>query len=187
MNALPVLLPGRLYLAHAVGTAKEDKNARDRASRPISLHNLTLLAGTSALPPGIRLIDQDEFRASVSGGQDVIAIHGYCQSNVPGQLVNSTLSIAVPADGQGDGYVAELYEWPGIVPEMAVLRVEQMVIQLFAENHGSGNFDPETVWEPGKTRYTLVGREVDITTIQASGMVNRAGDWTCALAAAVLL
>jgi pyruvoyl-dependent arginine decarboxylase (PvlArgDC) len=161
MNALPVLLPGRLYLAHAVGTAKEDKNARDRASRPISLHNLTLLAGTSALPPGIRLIDQDEFRASVSGGQDVIAIHGYCQSNVPGQLVNSTLSIAV--------------------------RVEQMVIQLFAENHGSGNFDPETVWEPGKTRYTLVGREVDITTIQASGMVNRAGDWCCALAAAVLL
>jgi pyruvoyl-dependent arginine decarboxylase (PvlArgDC) len=186
MNALPVLMPGRLYLAHAVGTAKEDKNARDRASRPISLHNLTLLSGTSALPPGIRLIGQDEFRASVSGGQDVIAIHGVCQSNVPGQLVNSTLSICVPADGQGDGYVAELYEWPGIVPEVAVRRTERMVLQLYAENHG-GPFDPKFLWEQGRTRYTVSGREVEITTIQAAGVVNDDGDWCCALAAAVLL
>jgi arginine decarboxylase len=187
MNSLPVLMPGRLYLASGVGSAKENKNARDHASAGIGLADLTLVAGTSVLPAGIQLIDRDAFRAAVTPGQVVFAIHGICEANEPGRRVNSTLSVAIPADGQGTGYVAELYEWPGIEDAEAVRRTEQMAIQLYAERQGAGPFDPRFLWESGRTRYRLAGREVDIHTIQAAGVVNADGDWCCALAAAVLL
>jgi arginine decarboxylase len=151
------------------------------------LADLNLVNVSSVLPAGIRLIDRDAFRAAVAPGQIVFAIHGICEANEPGRKVNSTLSIAIPTDGQGTGYVAELYEWPGIEDAIARHRTEQMVIQLYAERQGSGPFDPKFLWEPGRTRYRLAGREVDIHTIQASGVVNSDGDWCCALAAAVLL
>lgn len=187
MDAMTPIIPSRLYLTTGFGSAREHKNARDYASAPGGLADLTLVAGTSVLPAGIRPVDRDAFRALVTPGQIVFAIHGLCESNTPGQRVNATLSVAMPTDGHGTGYVAELFEWPGLEDDAAVRRTERMVIQLYAERQGSGPFDPRTVWEPGKTRYTLAGREVDVTTVQASGVVNDDGDWTCALAAAVLL
>jgi pyruvoyl-dependent arginine decarboxylase (PvlArgDC) len=154
MDTMIPLIPSRLYLAAGVGTAKENKNARDHASAGILLANLNLVNVSSVLPAGIRQIDGDTFRAAVT---------------------------------PGTGYVAELYEWPGIEDAEAVRRTEQMVIRLYAERQGSGPFDPTSVWEPGRTVYSLAGREVEVRTIQASGVVPASGDWTCALAAAVLL
>jgi arginine decarboxylase len=185
-RGIPVMVPRWLFLTTGFGTDKEHKNARDHASAPAGLADLTLIAGTSALPPGIEFIGRDEFNSKISPGRDIIAIHGYCESNVPGQLVNSTLSIAYPADGQGRGYVAELYEWPGIHPEIAIRRTERMVMQLYANRHGVVDFDPFEVWEPGKDTYTLAGRDVKLFTIQAAGIVPESGDWACALVAAVL-
>lgn len=184
---LPILIPKYLFLTHGFGTDKEHKNARDHASAPAGLADLTLIAGTSALPPGIEFIDKAKFTGNVSSGQDVIAIHGYCESNVPGQLVNATLSVVVPADGQGRGYVAELFEWPGIHPEIAVRRSERMVLQIYANRHGLVDFDPTVMWEPDRKTYTIADREVEMHTIQAAGIVPESGDWACALAALVLL
>jgi arginine decarboxylase len=187
MDPMPALIPKFLHLASATGTAREHKNARDRASRPVALARQNLVSVSSVLPPGIQLVDRDAARALMADGQIIHVIHGLCESNTPGQLVTATLSVAIPADGHGVGFASELFEWPGIVPDAAVRRTERMVLQLYAENHGPEDFDPRTVWEPGRTRYTLAGREVDVTTIQASGVVNDDGDWCCALAAAVLL
>lgn len=186
-RGIPVMLASRIFLTTGFGRDKEHKNARDHASDPAGVADLTLIAGTSALPAGLRFIDRDEFNASVIAGQEVIAIHGYCESNVPGQIINSTLSVVVPCDGQGKGNVAELFEWPGLDPDAAIRRTERMVIQLYAERNGQKGFDPKIVWEWGKTTYTLAGREVYIYTIQAGGIVSDEGEWACAFAGAVLL
>lgn len=184
---LPIMIPRWMFFTTGFGTDREHINARDHASAPAGLAELTLRKGTSALPPGIEAIDRAKFNGNVSSGQEVLAIHACCESNVPGQLVNATLCAAVPTDGQGKGFVAELYKWPGIHPEIAVRRTQRMVIQMYAERHGMVGFDPYDVWEPGRDTYELAGREVKIHTIQAEGIVPESGDWACALAALVLL
>jgi arginine decarboxylase len=186
-EGLPILIPNRLFLTTGVGIDQEHKNARDHASDPAGVADVTLIAGTSALPAGIRLIDREEFATAITAGQNIIAIHGYCESNVPGQLVNSTLSIAIPADGQGKGNVAELYEWPGLDPAAAVRRCERMVMKLYAERNGQKGFDPKSMWEYGRYTYTIAGKEVYIYTIQADGVVPDSGEWLCTLSAAALL
>jgi pyruvoyl-dependent arginine decarboxylase (PvlArgDC) len=186
-RGLPVMVANRLFLTTGFGQDQEHKNARDHASDPAGVADLTLIAGSSALPAGIKIIDRDEFNAAVTFGQEVIAIHGYCESNVPGQIINSTLSVILPVDGNGKGSVAELFEWPGLDPDAAIRRTERMAIKLYAERNGNKGFDPGSVWEQGRTSYTLAGKDVYIYTIQAGGTVSDDGEWACALAAAVLL
>jgi pyruvoyl-dependent arginine decarboxylase len=181
------MIPTRLYLAQGVGTHKQDKNAKDRASAQAGLPDLNLVEVSSVLPAGIRLIDFEEFRAQVTPGEIVPAIHGTCQSNVVGQIVTATLTAVLPDDPAVVGYVAELFEHPGLTTEMAVRRTETMALQLFAERHGESDFAADDVWRATRRDYTVAGQRITLRTLHAEGEVNWDGDYTCALVAAVLL
>lgn len=183
------MVPTKLYLCAGSGTHPAgDKNARDRASVACGLHDMNLVSVSSVLPAGIRLIDRAEFRGLVESGQIVHAIHGICESTVPGQRINATLCCVVPDDPAVVGYVAELYEHPGIGDDLARRRTEIMALQLFAERTGAGpDFRAESVWVPGRISYVLAGHPVRLVTVQGSAIVNPDGDYTAALAAAVLL
>jgi arginine decarboxylase len=183
----PSFVPTRLYLAAGSGTAKENKNARDHAGDAMGVSDLNIVTVTSILPAGIRLIDRDEFRAAVVGGQVMFAIDALCESNVPFQTVNATLTIALPEDPSVVGYVAELFEFPGITDEGARCRVEKMALQLFANHNRGDEQQAAEAWAPGKTDYVIAGRRIRLKTIQASAVVPENGDYACALVAAVLL
>jgi arginine decarboxylase len=183
----PSFVPTRLYLAAGSGTAKENKNARDHAGDVMGISDLNIVTVTSILPAGIRLIDRDEFRASVAGGQVIFAIDALCESNVPCQTVNATLTVVLPEDPQVVGYVAELFEFPGITNIGARCRVEKMALQLFANHHSANEQEAIWLWHPGRTDYTIAGQRVKLRTVQASAVVPENGDYACALVAAVLL
>jgi arginine decarboxylase len=187
----------RLYMGQGVGSAKEDKNAKDIASACFGVESLNLVSVSSVLPPGIDLIGREEFLSSVSPGEAVHAIHGVCKSDVPGQVVSSTLSLAIPDDPEVPGYVCELYEHAGLVGQVAIQRTEVMLLELLARRYGVADFDPLGVWEhsawdparggPRSSRYTVGPHAVTMHTLHAEGVVNWAGDYCVALAAACLL
>jgi arginine decarboxylase len=182
------MLPTKLYLCAATGVHPVgDKNARDAASAMIGLESLNLVSVSSVLPAGIAVIDRAEFAALVRPGQVVFAIHGICESSEVGQVVSSTLSVALPADPTVPGYVTEVYEQPGIAGQVARRRAETMLLQLCADRYGDREFEVDRVWEPDRTGYTVGGVEIDVRTVQAERSVPWEGDFTCALAAAVLL
>jgi arginine decarboxylase len=183
----PSFVPTRLYLAAGSGTAKENKNARDHAGDAMGVSDLNIVTVTSILPAGIRLIDRDEFRASVVGGQVLFAIDALCESNVPFQTVNATLTIALPQDPSVVGYVSELFEFPGITNDGARCRVEKMALQLFANHYWGDEQQAAWQWQPGKSDYTIAGQRLTLHTLQASAVVPENGDYACALVAAVLL
>jgi arginine decarboxylase len=183
----PSFVPTRLYLAAGSGVAKENKNARDHAGDMMGISDLNIVTVTSILPAGIRLIDRDEFRASVAGGQVIFAIDALCESNVPFQTVNATLTVVLPEDPSVVGYVAELFEFPGITDDGTRLRVEKMALKLFANHNGANEQEVAETWAPGKTDYVIAGRQIRLQTIQASAVVPENGDYACALVAAVLL
>src|SRR4051812_40492128 len=113
------MIPTRLYLAQGVGTHKQDKNAKDRASAQAGLPDLNLVEVSSVLPAGIRLIAFEDFGAQAPPGEIFHATHGPCLSNVVGQIVTATLTAVLPDDPAVVGYVAELFEHPGLTTEMA--------------------------------------------------------------------
>jgi pyruvoyl-dependent arginine decarboxylase (PvlArgDC) len=93
----------------------------------------------------------------------------------------------LPEDPSVVGYVAELYEFPGITDEGARCRVEKMALQLFANHHGGDEQQAVGFWQPGKSAYTVAGQRLTLYTVQAWAVVPENGDYACALAAAVLL
>lgn len=182
------MLPTKLYLCAATGThSVGDKNARDAASAVVGLESLNLVSVSSVLPAGIAVIEKDEFAALVRPGQVVFAIHGICESSEVGQVVSSTLSVALPADPAIPGYVTEVYEQPGIVGQVARRRAETMLLQLCADRYGDREFRVDETWEPDRAKYTVGGNEIEVRTVQAERSVPWEGDYTVALAAAVLL
>jgi arginine decarboxylase len=183
-------LPTRLYLCAAEGQHKENKNARDRASAAVGLADKNLVAVSSVLPPGIRLITREEFDDLTSPGQIVFTIHGLCEGNVPGQRVSAALCAAVPDDPGVTGYVTEVYEHPGVEEGWARRRVETMALQLFAERNGDSEFVAfvaDKAWQYGGTDYTVAGHALTLHTVSASAVANWEGHYACALVAAVLL
>lgn len=180
-------LPTRLYLCAAAGSHKENKNARDRASVQVGLHDKNLVATSSVLPPGIRLITREEFDDLTRPGQIVFTIHGLCEGNVPGQRVSAALCAAVPDDPGVTGYVTEVFEHPGVEEEWARRRAETMALQLFAERNGDPHFVADQAWELGRTEYTVVGRDVTLHAVSATAVANWEGHYAAALVAAVLL
>lgn len=181
------MLPTRLYLAAGSGSHKENKNARDRASAQVGLADKNLVTVSSVLPPGIQLISRADFEAATSPGQLVFAINGICESDVPGQLVTASLSVALPRGPGVTGYVAEVYEHPGVLEDWCRRRSETMVLQLFAERSGAVKFVADEVWVPGQTEYTVAGHDITLHTVAACGVVNWQGHYTAALVAAVFL
>jgi arginine decarboxylase len=182
-------LPTRLYLCAAAGSHKENKNARDRASAAVGLADKNMVAVSSVLPPGIRLITREEFDNLTRPGQIVFAIHGICEGNVPGQRVSAALCAAVPKDPGVTGYVTELYEHPGVEEDWARRRAETMALQLFAERNGDADFVADKVWRllNWQKDYTVAGHDVTLHTVSASAVANWEGHYACALVAAVLL
>lgn len=187
------MLPTKIFWTHGVGTHKEDKNARDRASRMAGIGKLNLVTVSSILPPGIQEISQDELDKLVSPGEIVHAIHGICQSNVAGQKVVMGMGRARPWDKTKTGYVTEIYEHPGITDHVMKQRVETMALQIFADELKDSGYDvpdgyaAEDYWKDGQTTYEVAGEKVEVDSIIAVGEVNIDGDYTCALVAAVLL
>jgi arginine decarboxylase len=181
------MLPTQLFLTSGIGTHKEDKNARDRASVQAGISRLNLVSVSSILPAGIKLIDRATFDSRVKDGQIVFAINGICQSNKPGQRVTASLSLAVPHDPTVTGFVTELFEYPGLQEDQARQRTEKMVLQLFAEQHGDTKFVADDVWQPTNSEYEIANHPLRLLTVSQSGVCNEDGDFTCAIVAAVFL
>jgi arginine decarboxylase len=179
----------RIYFAQGVGHHKWDKNARDDASEPCGLADLNLVNVSSVIPPHRRIIDQDEFRDRAPSAPDRIlhAIHGICQSNVVGQIVSATLTAVIPDDDDLEGYVAEVYEWPGLNAATAIKRCEFSALELFANRHGQPGLDANAIWQPGRDRYTFAGLPCTVRTLHAEGEVNWQGDYCVALVACVFV
>jgi arginine decarboxylase len=181
------MVPQKVFWTKGVGTHKENKNARDAASREAGVGKLNLVTVSSILPPGIQEIGLDEFIKLVQPGEIVFSIHGVCESNVPGQKVCAGMGRARPWDKSHTGYVTELFEEPGVQEEDIQKRVETMALQLFADENGVEGFTAEDVWKKGKTTYEVGGIKVEIDSIIASGVCNHDGDYTCAMVMAVFV
>lgn len=181
------MIPTKLFITKGVGVHKEDKNARDAASREANIGNLNLLTVSSILPPGIRRIDVDEFKSTVRQGEIVHAINGVCQANEPGQRVTAAMAFVFPWDKTKTGYVTEIFEKVGIEPDVIVERVETMALQIFADENGVADFDASEVWERGRKTYDVGGNKVNVENVVATGVCNMQGEYTCALVAAALL
>lgn len=184
---MEAFVPTKVCWVKGVGTHKEDKNARDAASRAAGIGKMNLVSVTSILPPDIKEITVEEFKGLVKPGQIVYAIHGVCESNVPGQKVIMGMGRCRPWEKTKAGYVSEIYEHPGIQEDVIKQRVETMALQIFADENFVGGFAAENMWKPGQTTYKVGGHTVEVDSIIASGVCNMDGDYTCAMVIALFL
>jgi arginine decarboxylase len=184
---MEAFVPTKVCWTKGVGTHKEDKNARDAASRDAGIGKMNLVQVSSILPPGIEEITLEEFKSLVKPGQIIFSIHGICEGNEPGQKVTMGMGRCIPHDKSKTGFVSERFEEPGIQEDVVKQRVETMAMQIFADENKIDGFKAEDVWEDGKRTYEIGGHKVEVDSLVASGVCNTDGDYTCAIVLALFL
>lgn len=186
------MVPSRVFFCSGVGTHKRHKPARDACSRAAlgggaTLARANLVANSSVLAPGIRIIDRPEFEAAVQAGEVINVIHGIIESNTPGQMLCAGLAWAMPQLPLRTGFVAEMFEWPGIDRDDMRFLVETQSLTLVAVDCGDEAFDAESAWRPDGGEYTIGGTLTTVEHVLAEIVVPRNGDWADAGVFAALL
>jgi pyruvoyl-dependent arginine decarboxylase len=184
---LPVLIPEYFCLVSGVGVHEEDKVAQDLAGHEAGIHDLNIVKVTSVLASGCKERQIDCIRKESRPGQIILAVDGKCLTSIEGQIVSAGLAVTIPDDPNLPGFFSEIYEHPGILPEHLKRRVEKGSLQIFANNVGDQEFDPDRSWEDGKTRYQIGGTAVTLTSIVASGVGQGKGKYTLAYVGALFL
>lgn len=184
---MEAFVPTKVCWTKGVGTDKQHKTARDRASRDAQIGKANLVQVSSILPPGIVEITMEEFKKNVVPGQIIFAIHGVCESNEPGQKVTMGMGRCRPWDKTKSGFVSERFEAPGVQEDVMEKRTCTMAMQIFADENNVQGFKAEDVWVPGKTTYEIGGFKVEVDAIIASGVCNFDGDWSAAMVLALFL
>jgi pyruvoyl-dependent arginine decarboxylase (PvlArgDC) len=186
------MIPSRVFFCSGTGTHKRHKPARDACSRAAlggaaTLARANLVANSSVLAPAIRVIDRPEFEAAVQAGEIINVIHGICESNTPCQILRAALAWAIPADRTRPGFVAEVYEWPGLDRNGIAFLVETQALTLVAVDCGDKSFDAEREWNSATGLYTIGGTDTMVKHVLAEITVPRNGDWADAGVFAALL
>jgi pyruvoyl-dependent arginine decarboxylase (PvlArgDC) len=186
------MIPSRVFFCSGVGTHKRHKPARDACSRAAlgghpALARANIVANSSVLAPGIRIIDRPEFEGAVQAGEVINVIHGIIESNTPGQILRAALAWAIHADRTRPGFVAEIFEWPGIDRDDMLFLVETQALTLVAVDCGDEAFDAESAWRPDEREYTIGGTLTTVEHVLAEIVVPRNGDWADAGVFAALL
>lgn len=184
---MPVLIPEYYCLVAGVGVHKEDKNAQDMAGHEAGIADRNVITVSSVLPPGCREISKEQYLARTRPGQIILVIDGQCKTNEEGQIAAAALAVAIPDDPEEPGYFTELFETPGIEPDVLRRRVETMSLQLLATRMHDDDFVADDQWEDGKDRYEIAGKPVTLKSIVASGLGTGDGNYTCAYVGAILL
>jgi pyruvoyl-dependent arginine decarboxylase (PvlArgDC) len=142
---------------------------------------------TSVLAPGCRECDIEFVRQQSQAGRLLYAVDGKCITSIEGQLVSAGLALTLPDGPELPGFFAEIYEHPGILPEHLKRRVEKGSLQIFANHVGDQDFDPDSQWDDGKSRYRVGDKWVTLRSILASDTGKGEGNYTCVYVGVILL
>jgi pyruvoyl-dependent arginine decarboxylase (PvlArgDC) len=182
----------KMFVTKGIGFGKEDKNAFDRASMQGGFGRLNIINVSSILEPNIEEIDLERFKQLVSDGKKITAIHGVTKTNVPGQLCTSALAYVTNIlHPEQTGYVAELFETPGIRADYIKERVERSVMQIFIDENNLPSDYVNENYKPNNANvnYYEVNEfiKLRVTSIIAETVGPMNGDYATAIVAVFLL
>jgi arginine decarboxylase len=177
-------VPKSVFLTRGIGVHRHLLNAFEYALRAADIEQQNLVSVSSILPPHCALIPAAAGIATLSPGEITFCVMARAETNEPGRRVAAGIGMARPKDPAHYGYISEHH---GFGMTEAEIRdyVEDLAATMLASTLGI-EFNPDAAWDERKRVYAMSDLIVDSLSVTATAEGAANGDWTCAVAAAVL-
>jgi arginine decarboxylase len=181
---LPIV-PSKVFLTKGVGRHKERLASFELALRMAEIEMYNIVAVSSILPPRVKLVPKSQALASLSPGQILFCVMSKIDSCEPGRLMSASVGLAMPADKNAYGYISE-HEAYGQTEKTAGDYAEDLAASMLATTLGI-EFDPEQAYNERREIYMMSKKIVRTSSITQSARGAKNGNWTTAVAAAVMI
>lgn len=121
----------------------------------------------------------------LNDGEIVFVVMSRNESNEHNRLISASVGAAVPADRSQYGYLSEYHSF-GETEDTAGDYAEDLAASMLASTLGV-EFDLNQSWDEKETLFKMSGKFVKTTNITQSIVVDKQGEWTSVLAAAVFI
>jgi len=177
------LLPKYVFLTKGVGIHREKLGSFELALRDAGIAPFNLVAVSSILPPGCRMVSAKKGLPMLKFGQILHCVIARNESNESNRLCAASIGCAMPANVKQYGYISEHHSF-GETEEKAGEYSEDLAASMLASTLGL-KFDPEEAWDARRQAFRLSGKIVRTTHITQTARCDKNGRWTSVVAAAV--
>lgn len=178
-------IPKKIFFTKGVGTHKDKLTSFELALRDAGIAKFNLVMVSSILPPFCEIVTKAKGLPMLNDGEVVFVVLSRNESNEHNRLISASVGAAVPSDRSQYGYLSEYHSF-GETEDTAGDYAEDLAASMLASTLGI-EFDLNQSWDEKETLFKMSGKFVKTTNITQSVVVDKQGEWTSVLAAAVLI
>jgi arginine decarboxylase len=178
-------IPRSVFLTRGVGIHRQRLSAFEYALRDADIEQQNLVSVSSILPANCELITRQAGVAKLSPGEITFCVMARAETDEAGRRIAAGIGLARPKDPAHYGYISEHHCF-GMTETETADNVEDLAATMLASTLGI-EFNSDAAWDERKRAYDMSDLIVDSLSITAAAQGAGAGDWTCAVAAAVFL
>lgn len=179
------LVPKKVFFTKGVGTHKDKLTSFELALRDAGIEKFNLVTVSSILPPNCEITTKAKGLPMLNAGEIVFVVLSRNESNEHNRLISASVGAAVPADRSQYGYLSEYHSF-GESEDTAGDYAEDLAASMLASTLGV-EFDLNQSWDEKEAIFKMSGKFVKTTNITQSMVVDKQGEWTSVLAAAVFV
>ena len=177
------IVPTKVFFTKGVGRHKSKLGSFERALRDAGIAQFNLVEVSSIFPPNAEIVEKEEGLKYLKPGQIVFVVLAQNSSNELNRLISASVGLAIPKDRSKYGYLSEHHSF-GETEKVAGSYAEELAAEMLASTLGLHH---HLVWDEKKEAWKLDDRILMTSNITSTAVVEKAGEWTTVIAAAVLV
>ena len=178
-------VPEKIFLTKGVGVHKERLASFELALREAGIASCNLVYVSSIVPPNCNVLSKNEGLKLLRHGQVLFCVMSRIDTNEPNRLIAAAIGMALPYDRSVYGYLSEHKSY-GQTQEKAGDYAEDLAASMLASTLGVP-FDVDNAWDIKEEIWNISGKRVNTRNICQSAEGNKDGQWTTAIAAAIMI
>lgn len=180
-----MFVPKMVFFTKGVGRHKDKLTSFEYALRDAGIAPYNIVTVSSILPPDTKTISKEEGLKHLAPGHVVFVVMSRQSDNEPNRLLAASVGAAIPAEKDAYGYLSEHHSF-GQTEEKAGEYAEDLAASMLASTLGI-EFDPNAAWDEREHNFKMSGKIVKTTNVTQSAIIDKNGNWTSVVAAAVFI
>ena len=177
------LVPTKVFFTRGIGRHKSQLGSFERALRDAGIAHFNLVEVSSIFPPNAEIIEKREGLNLLKPGQIVFVVMARNSSDELNRMLSASVGLAIPKDRSRYGYLSEHHSF-GETAQTAGDYAEDLAAEMLASTLG---LQSHLVWDEEHDVWKLNDKILKTSNITSTAVVEKAGEWTTVVAAAVLV
>jgi arginine decarboxylase len=177
------IIPSKVFFTKGVGRHKSRLGSFEQALRDAGIAQFNLVEVSSIFPPNAEIVTKEEGLTYLKPGQILFVVLAKNSSDELNRLISAAVGLAIPKDRNLYGYLSEHHSF-GETDKIAGEFAEDLAAEMLASTMG---IDHHLIWDESNQTWALDDRILLTQNVVSSATVEKSGEWTTVIAAAVLI